>query len=165
MKEQMDGVKWVLPEQVHVTLHFFGETAEEDLKKIEGVVQPLADQYSALHLGLGELGFFPNAHRPRVVWIGLKGETDKLGNLQRQIESGLGDAGFKLEDRSFHPHATFGRVKFQKGHREPMTADPIASDPHVQTFDKIVLFQSHLGTQGPRYEILKSFHLSGKPHA
>ena len=49
--------------------------------------------------------------RVQVVWVGLTGEVEKLGQLQQSIESSLVPLGFAAESRSFTPHLTLARVR------------------------------------------------------
>ncbi len=167
MRSKSNDIKWVVPEQVHVTLHFFGPTTPEQLKVIPECVTPVAQAFSPLALGLKDIGFFPNAHYPRVVWIGLKGDTQKLVNLQAQIEAVLKGAGFECEQRAFQAHATIGRlrktVKRGVAGDDLMPKDPARLETELARFNQIVLFESKLGPQGPTYEVLETFHFSEKP--
>lgn len=166
IKNKIDGVKWVLPEQVHITLHFFGATTETEVDKIKMIVIPIAAEFLPLRLALEDVGTFPHSHSPRIIWIGLAGETEFLTRLQKEIEEKLGSAGFLLEDRPFRPHATIGRVKDGKGFRTNSDFDSILfPKSKSKVIDHIVLYQSHLSSEGPSYEILESFHLSKKPRS
>lgn len=71
-------------------------------------------QVAALHapftLALGSPGVFPNANRPRVLWIGVEGELERLRLLQAGVEEALTAAGFPAERQRFNPHLTIGRM-------------------------------------------------------
>ena len=41
---------------------------------------------SPFRLTIGGLGAFPNLRRPRVLWVGIGGEVDKLVALQQRID-------------------------------------------------------------------------------
>src|SRR3990167_9016018 len=72
-RASVEGIKWARPEGTHATLHFFGPTTGEELPQIRHIVTPLAAACPPLELSLGEIGFFPNPHKPRIVWIGVEG--------------------------------------------------------------------------------------------
>jgi 2'-5' RNA ligase len=98
-------------------------------------------------------GGFPNVTRPRVVWIGLGGDRERLVALQKDVEDLLASIGILREDRPFHPHLTLGRNRareFQTSFRG-LTADweREASDPFEVR--EVVLFRSDLKPGGPVY--------------
>ena len=57
------------------------------------------------------LGVFPNMKRIQIIWVGLSGELEKLGQLQKRIEESLKPLGFPAEARPFTPHLTLARVR------------------------------------------------------
>lgn len=161
---QYPDVKWVYPAGVHITLHFFGETGQDQLARINSLMEPVARECAPLRLGLGRVGFFPNDHSPRIVWIGVQGDTVPLGDLAARISRTMAQNGFAVEAREFRPHATVGRVR--RGAR--LKPDPqkfLFQPAPVREIGRIVLYRSLLGTEGARYEILESFELSGRPRA
>jgi RNA 2',3'-cyclic 3'-phosphodiesterase len=106
-----DAVRWVDPHSCHLTLKFLGDTDEG---KVAGLKEALADACAAaaaMELHLSGLGVFPNARRPRVVWVGLDGSLVGLAELQAQVEKAIGRLGFPPEERAFSPHLTLGRVR------------------------------------------------------
>ncbi len=158
-KDQWTGVKWVEPEQVHVTLHFFGEVEAADIQTIESVITPLAAKCPALELRLQGIGFFPNPHKPRVVWLGVAGKTVPLLRLQSDVESALRSRGFPSEERLFQPHATIGRVKDSSAFRNQSCNVLETRESSPKLMERIVMYQSRLTPQGPHYEVLKTFSL------
>jgi 2'-5' RNA ligase len=69
----------------------------------------------ALLLNVRSIGAFPSVNRPRVLWLGIDGNTDALINMQVEIAAGLESYGFKKEDRPFRPHLTMARIREPKG--------------------------------------------------
>jgi 2'-5' RNA ligase len=59
--------KWVRPENLHVTLKFIGHI---DPAKLDSIRTALTRVHSPqkVRLHFRNIGFFPNANRPRVVW-------------------------------------------------------------------------------------------------
>ena len=110
-------VRWVESEAVHLTLKFLGNVKKCDLAKLETALRPLCAQHSPFNLALDQVGFFPSARRPRVVWIGLKGDLGRLSELHGMVDDCCGSLGFEKERRSFLPHITIGRVKHIKGRK------------------------------------------------
>jgi 2'-5' RNA ligase len=106
-------VKWVEPESMHLTLKFLGNVSTGLTGKITTVLEEACSGVHPFSLEIGGLGVFPNARRVRVVWVGLTGETERLGQLQKRIDDVLTPLGFKAEARPFTPHLTLARVHEQ----------------------------------------------------
>jgi 2'-5' RNA ligase len=104
-------VRWVKPEGIHLTLKFFGDISETDIAAISGVAEKYVQTAAPLHFEVKKLGVFPSLKRPRVVWIGLVGDTSSLLGLQYKLDQGFYGCGFPKEERPFRPHLTLGRIK------------------------------------------------------
>lgn len=109
--QEHPGVKWVEPESIHLTLKFLGNIPSDRVPQIEGAVREAARGVPAFHLEIGGLGVFPNTQRPRVAWVALRGEVEKIAGLQEGIDSALLPLGFPRESRPFTPHLTLARVR------------------------------------------------------
>ena len=105
-----DGVRWVRPKGVHLTLKFLGDIAADSVPSISQALDRCALPAAPFQLFLEGVGAFPNARRPRVVWVGLGGGLEPLLNLQQSIEGELEALGYARERRPFTPHLTLGRV-------------------------------------------------------
>jgi 2'-5' RNA ligase len=145
-------VRWVHEEGLHLTLKFYGEVAPERLEVIEEAVRFAGQGAGPLALRLHDLGAFPSAARPRVLWLGIDGPP-ALELLQERLERGGESIGFPPEGTAFQPHVTLGRVR--EGHRIP----PHGLEDFVETYARVafvgaelVLYESVLTTRGPRYE-------------
>jgi len=111
LPQEHPGVKWVDPESVHLTLKFLGNIPSGRVPEIEGAVREAARGVPAFHLEVGGLGVFPNPQRPRVAWVAVRGEVERLAGLQKGIDSVLLPLGFPRESRPFTPHLTLARVR------------------------------------------------------
>jgi len=109
--EQFPFVKWVDPEGIHLTLKFLGNVASPKVSEIVKALSKAAQRTSVIHLQMGGLGVFPNWQRPQVVWVGIRGEIEKLATLQRNIDTALTPLGFPPESRGFTAHLTLGRLR------------------------------------------------------
>jgi 2'-5' RNA ligase len=105
-------VRWTASRNIHLTLHFLGDVAEDHLDKVSRAVSAVATAHTPFSLHLSNLGCFPNPFKARIVWVGLSGETDLLVALQRELGQQLNNAiGFQPDSRQYSPHLTIGRVK------------------------------------------------------
>jgi 2'-5' RNA ligase len=114
------AVRWSRPDGVHLTLQFLGDVPLNAPTAILEAVPAGCKGTEATTLRLGSVGTFPTLERPRVLWLGLEGGTDRLQTLQASIARQLSGLGYK-PDKPFQPHITLGRV------REGATKDELAS--------------------------------------
>lgn len=155
------SVKWVNTGSIHLTLKFLGNIATETIPELTKVLSEAARGITPFHLELGEMGVFPNLRAPRVVWVGLRGETATLSVLQENIESALIPLGFPPENRAFSPHLTLGRVreKASPGERRSL-GQAVASSKVASTepfpVDSLSLMRSTLTREGAVYSCLYS---------
>lgn len=104
------GLRWVQPEGIHLTLKFLGDVPHE---KVAGIIRSLTTAVSGLpvlSLRLGQTGTFGDRRGPRVVWVDLEGEIDRLAAVQVAVEAAMVPLGFPAEGRPFSPHLTLARV-------------------------------------------------------
>ncbi len=111
LRPKVEGVRWTRPEGIHLTLKFFGYVHGESFVNISRAVSESVKDVKPFTLEIGQIGTFPGPTRPRVIWIGIFGESDKLIELQLNLDRKLEQIGFLPEERAFKPHLTLGRVK------------------------------------------------------
>ncbi len=104
-------VKWVAPESIHLTLKFLGNISPQKVSEITKVMEQASQGVSPFQLEVTEVGAFPNLRQPRVLWVGIRGEVDKLIAWQQRIDNGLIPLGFIKEKRAFTPHLTLARLR------------------------------------------------------
>ncbi len=110
LKPLSQAVKWVTPENLHLTLKFLGEADEDKVPEIIGALRDATAGHKPFTLTAHGTGVFPNTSWPKVVWVGL-GSEGVLPDLQSDIESAMEPLGFAPEKRAFSPHLTIGRIK------------------------------------------------------
>lgn len=150
-------VKWVSPENLHLTIKFLGEVKESDLKNLSDCVEKAASDFSPFSIGFSNIGFFPSSKNPKVIWIGADGGADNLLDLFQELENFLENLGFDREARTFSSHLTIGRVKKQKKHKYNRSINPeeLPVFESVKFYVKsIAIIKSTLTPQGPIYEKL-----------
>jgi 2'-5' RNA ligase len=145
------AVRWVRPDQIHLTLRFLGETPAEKLPHIERGMDEAVSGVRPFTLGLDRIGYFPNQRRPRVIWVGLGGELAQLATLRACLDKELANVGIAPEDKAFRAHLTVGRVKDE---RALQGATLHAAVPRlVFSVSAIHLVESQLRPDGPIYTV------------
>jgi 2'-5' RNA ligase len=151
-------VKWVEPHNMHLTLQFLGDVPEPQTAEVCGAVSEAIKEFPSFDVSLAGAGAFPDARRPRTLWIGVREGIEPLTRLQAAIEAALDELGFPGEDRRFHPHLTIGRVR-QGGGPEVRALGQLVRqhadfDAASATIDHVTVFSSILGKAGPTYQAL-----------
>jgi len=167
-------IKWVEPKNMHLTLDFLGEVEEQRITLIKESLQQTAGNFVPFNLCLERVGAFPNLRNPRIIWVGLGGDTAKVYGLQAQIHRALLEQGFVLDNKPFNPHLTLGRVKqsgsrFRPGLENQKNSDleRLAGNVHIFESDAFdikrgELMQSVLTSKGPIYSELESISFASK---
>ena len=170
LKTSGADVKWVKPEDIHLTLKFLGNTKKDKIEKIKNILDSMAGRTKAFDISLSSIGAFPSLNSPRVIWVGIKEIFDPeagsaLALMVSEIEEKLSKSGFSKENRPFAAHLTIGRVRSLEGKRQ---LKEIITDinkhagecPPVRAeINHITLFQSKLTPKGPVYTVLSRANL------
>ena len=157
-------VKWVNPENIHLTLKFLGNIDGNIISRISGAMKEAGHGISPFRLELGNPGVFPDLKRVQVIWVGLTGDLEPLSRLQQRIETNLVPLGFTAESRPFKSHLTLARV------RDWATPDDRRSlgqlimscqlkEDYCFNVDTIKLIKSQLTREGAIYSIISSVNL------
>ena len=110
-RREIEGlVRWVPPENIHLTLKFLGDVSPSNVEFLIQMLRNEADNVDGFAIHLTRLGSFPNLKRPRAIYIGIHAPAG-LEALHRGIESASRRLGYESEEHPFSPHLTLGRVK------------------------------------------------------
>ena len=151
-----EAVRWVRPEAMHLTLKFLGEVPEEREAELHAALERAAGGTRGFHLAVGGCGVFPNAERPRVLWIGIAAEP-ALELLQHGVERELAPLGFPTEGRPFRPHLTLGRATRDAGRDDlQRAAERLAQVSYegMARIESLDLMRSTLRPQGAAYDVV-----------
>ncbi len=164
LKTSGSDVKWVGPQNIHLTLKFLGETDEAGLEKITALLEEIAQNTKPFPIRLASAGAFPKLKFPRVIWAGIDKGDSEVKKIAQGLEEKIAKAkiGIPNESKPFSSHITLGRVRSGLN-RERLVEnlETLISQPGEYfsgqefTVTKITLFKSTLTPKGPIYEILK----------
>lgn len=149
-------VTWVKPERMHLTLKFLGDVSPGIIEPIGQALQQAAAGFHPVHLQPAGCGAFPSIKQMRVVWVGLRGDVERLQTLQKRVETALTTLGFAAEERPFKAHLTLGRVKGRK-HLNSLQEALLAHRAFAAggfEVTELTLYKSDLRPTGPIYEPL-----------
>ncbi|MCX5797712.1 MAG: RNA 2',3'-cyclic phosphodiesterase [Elusimicrobia bacterium] len=138
--------KWVEPENLHLTLRFFGETPLDRIPELEALLRRAA-QRPRFDISFGSVGAFNSWDDPKVVWVGVGSGAAELGALAEAL-------GAAEEGRPFSAHLTIGRRRGRSGHERLRAAALRAGFPQMrQEVGRVALFESRLTPRGPTYTV------------
>lgn len=167
LKSSGSDVRWTKAEGIHLTIKFLGNVEHEQIPGVSVILARCSATIPSFMLDVCSLGAFPNERNPKVVWMGIRDDRGHLDKLQKSLEKGLSDIGFKEEKRAFTPHLTLGRVRSPQKKRElAQTLDDYRQCECGQFEAKeVCLFKSELKPGGAVYTKLKTFalHRSNDP--
>lgn len=146
----------VRPDNWHVTLRFLGDADEVARDRLLAALDG-ADRGERFSVRWGPLGAFPNPRRATVLWVGADRGAGAFERLAGVAEESARSAGFPPEDRPFRAHLTLSRIR---PHQDvsPLL-DRVGPLGVVMPVDRVVLYRSHLGRGGARYEEIEEFPL------
>ncbi|MFZ5802548.1 MAG: RNA 2',3'-cyclic phosphodiesterase [Candidatus Omnitrophota bacterium] len=163
-RARLPGARYLPVFQVHLTLHFFGELSDARIQTAQELLREPVSTTPAFLLGLRGSGVFPDWERPSVLWIGLKGEIEKLVHFQKILEEKLLAGGFGIESRLFKPHLTIARFpRAGKNGKDPKIAEPsraLGVDSEIKKISLAVFYRSLLKPEGPQYEPIETYRFS-----
>ncbi len=114
MRASGHKIKVANPETIHLTLRFLGNVELDTVKAIRDKITPSIAKFGELKLTFEEQGYFGSRSRPRVLWIGLGGDLEKLQNIAQIVEEASVASGLEPQKKPFSPHITVARVKSRK---------------------------------------------------
>ena len=162
LKQCGAGVRWVKPSSIHLTLKFLGNIHPTQVEDIALAVPQEVRDEPPITLRAAGLGAFPSRRKPRVIWIGMEGEVQRLTRIQARVENALEPFGFVREKRPFQPHLTIGRVKDRRKLQALIDAMAELKIPEFDSFDvtEIILYKSDLRPTGAIYTKLHRMSLA-----
>lgn len=147
---EIPGVRWLRPDQVHLTLSFLGNVgpiAEETLQTYLAAIR-----FKPFFMPVVGIGTFPQKGKPNVIWAGAGAGHPQLFNVYKQVQEAALSAGLEPDLRSFHPHITFARCKAVSAESvRPFLKQHVDFDAGLIRVDSFALYSSVPGPLGSAY--------------
>ena len=154
LKTDWGDVRWVEPNNLHVTLKFLGDIPLNELPQLIQVVTQSVSRIDSFDLTFQGIGAFPSGESPKTIWIGCREGSEGMIQLAESIDEGLFSIGYPKETRRFSPHLTIGRVK------KPVRGLALIFDEQCDrlfgscSVSEVQIFSSELTRRGPIYDEL-----------
>lgn len=178
-----EGIRWVAPDQLHLTLCFLGEMNWNQTHQVSKIAKSVLQSQSSITFVCEGLGAFPNVEQPRVLWAGVRElapvKKRAGGDLELTEDSGPScprftwiaaaltqaflDQRFYPDIKPWAPHVTLGRVTGSKGERLASVANQyeelVDQDFGMQTVREVKLMSSERSQAGPVYRPIATIPL------
>lgn len=161
-------IRWVKPENLHLTLLFLGYLDQRQLADVFQKTEEISDSFSPFEISLTKIIYGPPGQKiPRMVWVNLE-KTPELLKLQKTLKEeifSLPSFQYKQkEKRPFCPHITLGRIKvWQFRQLEPEQRPAIEEEISLSfQVSSLEIMESHLKRTGAEYSILKSLQFQAQ---
>jgi 2'-5' RNA ligase len=154
-------VRWVAPENLHLTIAFLGDQTEGNVENIEALAGHVAKTAKPFRIGVRGGSYFPRKGPLKTVWVGLSEGAREWKTLAQATEATFAPFGVP-PGNDLVPHLTLGRVKGPEGMDalRAALATEADTDCGAQNANRLVLMQSFLNSTGATYRELRSWPLS-----
>lgn len=152
-----EGARWQEDEQLHITLRYIGEVERpvaEDVAAMLGQVRGPSFDLTVAGVGLFDRG----SRHPTALWAGVR-PHDAVTELHQKVDRAVVLAGLEPERRAYLPHITLARIGARGAVVEPWLAAHAGLASESFAVNHFLLFESHLGREGARYEVVARYRL------
>ncbi len=153
-----DAVRFVPAANLHLTVHFLGETPATKLPAIVTAMQQVAANHSPFTLELEQVEPGPKPQSPRLIWARF-GANAAFSKLCTEMLTQLGLSTSQQAENI--PHITLAR--FRKNTPKPIGLPVLNPGPQkvILPVNSLALWQSELKSPHPVYRVLLLFPLTG----
>lgn len=162
------AVRLVAAENLHLTLHFLGNTEDEHIASLRGAMHRALSGFESFDAIARGAGCFPSSRKPRVFWAGVEDPTGALAEIHAALAGELAALDFELDSRAFSPHITIAHARKRADRGDLVSAaGDLAAAATTQLGRQgtalpvraVSLVESVLGRGGPSYSDIEAVEL------
>ena len=153
-----DIIKWIPPENIHLTLSFLGNISE---REISNVIQSIENgiTFKFFKIKVEGLGVFPSTNFPKILWVGISNGVDELTLLHQFIEKSVREYKSFNKKEKFMPHITIARIRRSQRKIDVLPFLNTVYSPIELDINSICLYESLLSPEGVQYKVLTEFQI------
>lgn len=125
LKNLIPTVRLTDSNKLHITLAFIGEQSNDIKASLIEVIRNAVAEIPPFSLTPAYIDGFPNIHNPNIIWVGVKGDIDKLLLIREHTKDGLKTLGLLVDERRFTPHIAIAKI--HNFHLDSKTENSLAS--------------------------------------
>jgi 2'-5' RNA ligase len=150
-----DDLRWIDPQEWHLTLAFMGPIAESEIPRLIEALNDVASNHAPFAIPTGGLGAFPSRREVRILWYGLADRSRRLAELAIAVRIAV-----DCETASpFRAHLTLARARGDRGVALPAATWKVPMPAGSLAVEELVLYRSHFEAGHAKYEILAAVPL------
>lgn len=162
------AVRLVAAENLHLTLHFLGDTADDHIASLRSAMHRALSGFERFDARARGAGCFPSTRKPRVFWAGVEDPSGELAEIHASLAGELAALDFELDSRAFSPHITIAHARKRADRRDLVSAaGDLAGAASTQLGRQgtalpvraVSLVESVLGRGGPAYTDIEAVEL------
>ena len=167
LRDRFPRASWTKSESWHLTLKFLGEIDENIAARFAEEIGAAALETVPGEIQTGPAAIFPERGRPRVLGVGFSPSPglESVTQLARRAQESAARQGLRGDDRLFHAHVTFARI------RDPWPPEAVEEyrrEVESWTFPpwlarSCVLFESLLTAEGAVHTPIREWTFQGGP--
>jgi RNA 2',3'-cyclic 3'-phosphodiesterase len=145
LKELFADIRITDTPKMHLTIAFIGEQAEDLKEQLIEVMNEAAKNITPFEVTPAYIDGFPSLHHARVIWVGVKGDIDKLMVIRERIKDGLLNLELPVDERRYTPHITIAKASDDfhlTDHQEKLLQEMMLRDFKPIQISSIKLFES-----------------------
>jgi 2'-5' RNA ligase len=157
---QHEKIRWVKPDNLHITLKFFGETPEHHIPARIVALREAAKNIPPFSFSIQDMGVFGSSYKPKALWFGIE-PKEEITALAGNIFEQLSRLGIEADRQNFVPHLTIARMNYIEDKKIFQQIIDKHKECYIQNEEvtKFHLFESILRPDGPVYGVVESFAL------
>lgn len=143
------NISWLAPENLHITLVFFGWVQEEKIEILKTEIAAAGSGFAPFEIATGKLSL-----KGQPLWLEIGQGRKEIQRIVEKLAKELTIKGSPEEERSFHSHLTLGRVK-----KCGKSRLPAVSASFSWKTDRLILYESKFIRKQRVYQELFPFPL------
>ncbi len=153
-----EGINWVKPENLHLTLVFIGDVPPEKIQELDAAIQELLIGFPSFKFKAMGLELFP-AREPRKLWLKLEAENEDVFKLQRRMLGAMRSLEIVPDRKPLKLHITLARLKTAMNDELARELMQTEINKESLAYSSICLFRSVLAPSGPSYSVIEQYNL------
>ncbi|HAV91812.1 TPA: RNA 2',3'-cyclic phosphodiesterase [candidate division WOR-3 bacterium] len=148
---QLQGISWVKPENMHITIAFLGQVEDRMIPNLEGIIR--AQPFGISSVRGDRMSFFSRNNIPSILYYALV-NTEELAKTANDIRGRLVDKNIDFDRKVFNPHITIARIKDEESGsalKEYVSGRADSSGSVIYKISSITLYESRFSENGPQY--------------
>ena len=159
MSKKNHGIRTIVPDNIHLTLKFLGNTNISDILKISEAIGSVSESFPKFNFNTGDrIEGFPGLKSARIIFVPIEGGSEKIIQFYGKLEDSLSKINIEKEPRKFIPHLTVARIRNMVDLKGEINNIEILPQKNIEC-THLTLFESLLKQSGSEYNVLEEFKL------